>query len=121
LQKVKAINPLIIVMTHIRLAVTIFSVGLIQNNTSIQSSRKNGLATYTSYLMSESSCWYLIRNLDHPYNVSSNLVSLTFAGGRTFIENETFTESQNLTVKATYLVMYNLTDSNAAIQIVNLP
>jgi hypothetical protein len=103
------------------LAVTIFSVGLIQNNTSIQSSQKNGLATYTGYLVSESKCWYPIRNLDHPYSVSSNLVSLTFADGRTFTENETLAESQNVTVKTTYMVLYNLADPNTAIQIVTLP
>jgi hypothetical protein len=121
LQKVKALNPLIIVIIISALAITIFSVGLIQNNTSIQSSQKNGFATYTGYLMSESTCWYPVRNLDHPYSVSSNLVSLTFADGRIFTENETLAESQNVTAKAKYMVLYNLTDPNTAIQIVNLP
>ena len=121
MQKAKVINPLIIVMIISALAVTVLSVGLIQNNTSIQSSQKNGLATYTGYLMSESTCWYPIRNLDHPYSVSSNLILLAFADGRTFTENEILVESQNLTVKATCLVLYDLTDPNTAIEIRNLP
>jgi hypothetical protein len=88
LQKVKATNPLIIVMIISALAVTIFSVDLIQNNTSNQSSQKNGLAKYTGYLMSESACWYPIRNLDHPYSVSSNLVSLPFADAEHLLKME---------------------------------
>ena len=103
------------------LAVTVFSVGLIQNNTSIQNSQKNSLAKYTGYLLSESTCWYPVRILDHPSSVSSDLVLLTFADGRTFTSNKSLAESQNVMVKATYVIFYNLTDPNTAIEIVNTP
>jgi hypothetical protein len=61
------------------------------------------------------------RALDDQCSASSNLISLTFADGRTFTENETLAESQNLTAKATYLILYNFTDPNTAIEIRNLP
>jgi hypothetical protein len=71
--------------------------------------------------MSKITYWYPFRALDHPCSASSNLISLTFVDGGTFTENETFAESQNLTVKATYLVLYNFTNPSTAIEIRNLP
>ena len=121
MQKVKLQTSLIAILIVSALVVTVFSVGLIQNNASIQSSQKNGLAKYTGYLLSESSCWYPIRNLVHPYSVSSNLVSLTFVDGRTFTANESLAESQNVRINTTYSVFYDLNDPNTAIEIVNTP
>jgi hypothetical protein len=121
LQKVKLQTSLIVILIVSALAVTVFSASLIQNNSQMQSSQRNGPAKYTGYLISESYCCYPIRDLDHPYSISSNLVSLTFADGRTFTENGTLAESQNVTVKVAYLVLYDPADPNTAIQIVNLP
>jgi hypothetical protein len=117
LQRYKVITPIMIVLVLSTIIVAMCSVGVLQNDTS----QKSGLAKYTGYLVGGGTYSYPIRNSDHPSFVTSNLYSLIFADGRTFVANNTLAESRDITFKANYLVYYNVTEPSIAIDIVKIP
>ncbi len=116
--KVKKIIPLFTIFIIAIVSVTIFSAGIIQNNTSTKSSQNKDLATYTGYLSDASSYWYPIRSNDSPSSVSNNIVSLTFADGRTFIADKSLAESNLIVRGAAYTVYYNLTEPTRALDVI---
>ncbi len=116
LEKHKKIALLTVSLIILMVTVTIFSVAILQTNTS----QKNDLATYTGYLIGGGTFTYPVRSLEHPYCVTSNVSSLAFADGRAFVANRTLVESRNVTFKATYLVYYNITEPRIAIDIVKI-
>jgi hypothetical protein len=116
LHKYKMISPLMVGLIMSMIIVTVFSAGILQNNTS----QKNDIATYTGFLVGGGTFSYPIRSLDHPYSVTSDVFSFVFADGRQFIADKTLAESKNVTFKATYLVYYNVTEPSIAIDIVKI-
>ena len=117
MQRYKVITPIMIVLILSMIIVTMCSVGVLQNDTS----QKSGLATYTGYLIGGGTYSYPIRSFDHPSSVTSNLYSFTFADGRTFVANKTLTENKDIAFKANYLVYYNVTEPDIAVDIVKIP
>jgi hypothetical protein len=120
LRKIRKIIPLITIIVIAIVAVTIFSAGVLQNNSSIKNSQNKDLAAYTGYLSEASSYWYPIRSNDSPSSVSNNVVSFTFADGRTFIANKSLVESNRIVRGAAYTVYYNLTEPTTALDIIKI-
>jgi hypothetical protein len=116
LRKVKKIIPLITIFVTAMIAITIFFAGILQNNTS--TSQNKALATYTGYLSEASSFWYPIRSNYSPSSVSNNIVSFTFADGRTFIADKSLAESNLIVRGAAYTVYYNLTEPTRALDVI---
>ena len=92
------------------------SFGVLQND----SRQKNNIATYTGYLVGGGVFSYPIRSFDHPSFVSSSFYSFVFADGRTFVANVTLAENRDITFKANYLVYYNVSEPDIAIDIIKL-
>jgi len=113
LQKKETMTLIVIIGIILTMAIAVFSVGVLQNSRS-----EKDLATYTGYLVNDSSFSYPIRSFDHPSSISSNYFSLTFADGRTFIMDRTLVENRNVTTKTDYTVYYNVTNPEIAIDIV---
>jgi hypothetical protein len=117
LQKYKKITLVVIILILSMITVTMCSLGVIQND----ASQMKDIATYTGYLVGGGAYSYPIRSFDHPSFVSSDLYSFIFADGRTFVANKTLVESRDITLKANYLVYYNVTEPSIAIDIVKIP
>jgi hypothetical protein len=118
LRKATKAITLIAILIIIIVAISIYTSGLLQNNSSNRSSQNNGLATYTGYLVNGLDFMPLIGSDSVPQGWSGASVSLTFADGRTFIAHEELAVSRNVVLNETYTVYYNVTQPNVAIDII---